>query len=668
MATSPLALTDSMHEGRRPSRIDAPPAKGEIKKLRDRLLTYGRDDGRALTEQACQFISEHVVAPAAVRAQLNRPSVRPTATGQLEVVHATVLVDALIPDPGNGRVVGATAWPAADQSAGQTLKLWAPSDLHVHPDSSCEVLVQADTVTEFKTLLEEAAEKTKQLNPKMKSKIERDGILDPLLCQLMHVRTADGFSGVALVTRDGSTRCSFAKQAHRSLPYDSLFGAVRDLDARRQRWLEMKRHYEGPAHELSLEEVIQLRTFLVDVQIVVGFVTHDSGLTVLDAVDDIVRRTHVETSLPWLQVAQDNSQADLVLAALHKHDVITSDEFLLYGGKLSRDQRVAAGFPVEPDCVLATLLKTFGATATASANDSLHKVMRSVTHGGQVRDIYKAGWAGSLALRQFDVDGRSLQSANNTLGEALRVEAIWDEPWSNTKRSPAELRDVALGELDADGEPGPAARELLVKAAGHLAAQGWMKPQISGGRGLERDQRQPNVLLDSMHMTRQGIHTLAEALAAGRRGADARAMDEDGQVIEQGGGDAMPLSNEWIRKAFLDTGVAEPTFADDGFLAPQTAHERVAGYLRKAEASTSALKQALDRAAGEKDDNDMPFLERHGWSRGETDPLAEQLRATAHQLERYGLTAELAQSLPPLDSTTPPEQASLEELLEGRAA
>ena len=47
MATSPLALTDSIHEGRRPSRIDTPPAKGEIKKLRDRLLTYGRDDGRA---------------------------------------------------------------------------------------------------------------------------------------------------------------------------------------------------------------------------------------------------------------------------------------------------------------------------------------------------------------------------------------------------------------------------------------------------------------------------------------------------------------------------------------------------------------------------------------------------------------------------------------------
>ena len=119
----------------------------------------------------------------------------------------------------------------------------------MHPNSACEVLVQADTVTDFKTVLEDAAEKTKQLNPKMRAKIERDGRLDPLLCQLMHVRTADGFTGIALVTRDGSTRCSFSKEIHRAMPYDTLFGAVRDLDHRRQRWLEMKRRFEAPVHE-----------------------------------------------------------------------------------------------------------------------------------------------------------------------------------------------------------------------------------------------------------------------------------------------------------------------------------------------------------------------------------------------------------------------------------
>ena len=147
----PTELTDSIHEGRRPTRIENPPSKGEIKKLRERLSTFGRKEGRPLTEEMCVFLSEHVIAPASVRAQLQRPSVRPSPSGNLEIIYATVLVDALIPDPGNGRVVGATAWPAADKSPGQTLKLWAPSDVHVHPESSCEVLVQADNVTEFKT-------------------------------------------------------------------------------------------------------------------------------------------------------------------------------------------------------------------------------------------------------------------------------------------------------------------------------------------------------------------------------------------------------------------------------------------------------------------------------------------------------------------------------------
>jgi hypothetical protein len=664
MATSHLALTDSIHEGRRPTRIENPPAKGEIKKLRDRLLTYGRDEGRPLTDEACQFIAENVVAPAGVRAQLNRPSLRPTATGYLEVVYATVLIDALSPDPGNGRVVGATAWPASDQSAGQTLKLWAPSDLVVHPNSACEVLVQADTVTDFKTVLEDAAEKTKQLNPKMRAKIERDGILDPLLCQLMHVRTADGFTGIALVTRDGSTRCSFSKEIHRSMPYDALFGAVRDLDHRRQRWLEMKRRFEAPAHELSPQDICQLRTFLVDVQIVVGYVSHVENVTALDAVDDVVRRTHVETSLPWLQVAQDNSQADQVLGALHNADVISREEFLCYGGKLSQEERIATKLPAEPDRVLADLLTTFGALGTATEKAKLHNVMRTVTYGGQVRDLLKATWVGSLALRQFNVDGRSLQVANTTLEEGLRVEAIWDKPWANTNRPPAALRDAALEELETDGDPGPACRELLVKAAGHLAAQSWLKPTDPGAPGRDRDQRQPAVVLDAMHKSPQGIHVLAEVLAAGRRNVDARALTADGQMIEQGGGDPTLLSNVWIRNTFKETNGADTAEARDGQTIPQTIRERVAGHLRKAEGNATALRQAIEAAAAIEDDDGVAYLERHGWSRGEIDPLAERLRNLTQQLERYALRAELMQSLPPATE----EQLGIENVLEETAA
>jgi hypothetical protein len=658
MATS-LVLTDSIHEGRRPTRIENPPAKGEIKRLRDRLHTYGRDDSRPLTEAACQFLSEVVVAPAAVRAQLNRPSIRPTATGYLEVIHATVPVDALIPDPGNGRVVGATAWPASDQSAGQMLKLWAPSDLHVHPESGCEVLIQADTVTDFKAVVEEAAEKTKQLNPKMRAKIERDGILDPLFCQLTHVRTADGFTGIALATRDGSTRCSFSKEIHRTSPHDALFGAVRDLDFRRQRWLEMKQHFEGPAHELSPEEMWQLRTFLIDVQIVVGFVSHDEKVTALEAVDDIVRRTHVETSLPWLPVAQNNSQADQVLGALRNADVITHEEFLCFGGKLSREERIAAKLPAEPDCVLADVLTTFGANATAAEKAKLHNVMRTVTYGGQVRDIHKATWVGSLGLRQFTVEGRSLDVANRALEESLRAEAIWDKPWTNTNRAPAELRDAALAELETASEPGPACRELVVKAAGHLAAQSWLKPTDPGGPGRDRDQRQPNIVLDAMHKTPQGIHVLAEALAAGRRNADARALTDDGQVIEQGGGDPTPISNVWLRNTFKETNGADTKATWDANAIPQTTREQVAGHIRKAEASAWGLKHALEAAASVADDDGVPYLERHGWTRSEIEPLAARLRELTQELERYALRAEVVQSLPAVSE----EQLDLEDAL-----
>ena len=55
-----------------------------------------------------------------------------------------------------------------------------------------------------------------------------------------------------------------------------------------------------------------------------------------------------------------------------------------------------------------------------------------------------------------------------------------------------------------------------------------------------------------------------------------------------------------------------------------------------------------------------PILERHGWSRGEIEPLAERLRNLTQQLERYALRAELMQSLPPATR----EQLGIEDVLE----
>ena len=102
--------------------------------------------------------------------------------------------------------------------------------------------------------------------------------------------------------------------------------------------------------------------------------------------------------------------------------MIDHEEFLCYGGKLSREERIAA----QPSrrarrCPRRSLLTTFGANGTATEKAKLHNIMRAVTYGGQVRDILKATWVGSLALRQFNVDGRSLQVANTTLEEALRA-------------------------------------------------------------------------------------------------------------------------------------------------------------------------------------------------------------------------------------------------------
>jgi hypothetical protein len=659
-----LPTLSNLFDGRRPRPITPPPSGGEIKKLREKLLKRSKSGNGLLTEAACEFLAASVTSPGAIRQQLDRPTIRPTATGHLEVIYATVPIDCTAPDPTNGRVNGATAWPAADVEEGQTLKLWAPADMTVHPDSSSEILLTSDSVTSIKTVFENSAEHTKKLNPAMKAKIEQDGLLDPLLCQIGHISTLDGQRGIALITRDGSTRCSFAKEAHRQSAHDAFFGAIRDVDVRRQRWLEMRRRTEQAMDLITGAELIELRTFLVDVQIVIAFASDDPHVTALDAVDDVVRRTHVETTHPWLPVARSNSEADQMLAVLRARGVIGEEEFLLFGGKLARSQRASRKLPVDADRVLAELMLRLGATETKrAALDELHANMRTVDGRGQIRNNYKATLAGALGLRQFHVEPRALETAHLTLGEALDINALWEQKWENTNRSPEQLRDAAREELDGDeGDPGPACRELAVKAAGHMAAQGWLKRESRDPRGGFRDQRPSNSVLEALYRTEHGIQVLAEALAAGRRGEPARAVREDGEVIELVAGDNQLLNNQWIRRTFDDAPVrdvtARPTMAGAAAL---TQREQVAARIRAMETLATDLERQLEEATKITATDGGSFLERTGWSPGETEPLAVKLGQVVEKLRRYGVIGDINPGLPPVEqlslSTSDAEEA-----------
>jgi hypothetical protein len=644
-----LSSLSPLFEGRRPSPIPSPPAGGEIKKFRERLLKSRSEGATGLSAEACEFLAAAVTAPASVRQQFGRPNIRPTATGHLEVIQATVPIHCVAPDPTNGRVVGVTSWAAGDLGDGQTMKLWAPADMAVHPDAPCEVLLRSDALVTIKTLMEEAADNTKRLNPNMKTKVERDGILDPLLCQLVHIVTLDGDSSVALVTRDGSTRCSFAQEAHRAAAHDAFFGAGRDVDWRRTQWQKLKRLSERPSGSINEEELIQLRTFFVDVHIVVGFLSSDPKVSALDAVDDIVRRTHVETTHPWRPVAQRNSEADKVLAALRNDGQLTADQFRLFGGQISRAQRSLRGLPVESDEVVARLLLDLGATETRrGALDDLHSAIRAASGRGAIRNTFKAELAGSLGLRQFAVETTLRDKAHVTLGEALSIAELWERDWANTTRSPQELRDAALAELDDHSQPGPACRELLVKASGHLAAKGWLQGESRDPRGEFRDQRRPYEVLETMHKLPGGVHALAEALTAGRRGEPARAMTAEGEVIEQVAGDTQEMTNQWLRRTFEresehELALAEPTVPFE----TKTPREIVAEHIRAIERNAGDLRRAIEDAERVTDADGSSFLARRGWAIGEVEPLARQLDELANKLSRYGVIHDLHNDLPP---------------------
>ncbi len=76
---------------------------------------------------------------------------------------------------------------------------------------------------------------------------------------------------------------------------------------------------------------------------------------------------------------------------------------------------------------------------------------------------------------------------------------------------------------------------------------GWPRRAGSSASCAPRawDQRAPNMVLDAMATGEHGIRVLAEALEAGRRGEDARALEADGTPVEQVSSDIMLLSNDF---------------------------------------------------------------------------------------------------------------------------
>jgi hypothetical protein len=414
----------------------------------------------------------------------------------------------------------------------------------------------------------------------------------------------------------------------------------------------MRRLAEGPLDAVTPEQLIELRTFLIDVEIIIGFHTDDPRVNALDAVDDIVRRIHVEVTHPWLLVAQSNSEADQVLGAMQNAELVDQDHFLLYGGKLPRSERAARKLPVEADSVLADLLQALGATETRRAPiDQLHGALRAIDARGSVRSRWKAQVAGVLGLRQFNTPATLVTSAHLSLGDALSLETLWNDKWRNTDRSPEVLRDAALVELSNGGVPGHTCRELLVKAVGHMAAQGWLKRESRDPHGGHRDQRPPERVLDLMHRSPQGVHALAEALTAGRRGDEARAVGPDGEPIERVAGDVLRMENAWLRQTFADAADREKpdsgTEAQPATMAT-TPREKVGKEIRKIEQILAELERALEVAADVADDHGSSYLETRGWATGDAERVAARLQKLAARVSRYGVIGSLAPAIPPM--------------------
>ncbi|MEO7177380.1 MAG: hypothetical protein ABIW83_00910, partial [Allosphingosinicella sp.] len=160
-----------------------------------------------------------------------------------------------------------------------------------------------------------------------------------------------------------------------------------------------------------------------------------------------------------------------------------------------------------------------------------------------------------------------------------------------------------------------------------LVVDGRLNADRGTSNNDQPDRRTPGEVLDAMRRKPQGIRQLGQALTDYGRGADIRAIGEDGEVrqLEDGSADQV-LSDVWLRNEYPPAGKAKAARPGDS---PTDRYDRAVEALGSAMQELSRCFVALAGVAGE---DGQPLVDRRGVEVRLTEPWRETLRSVDEEL------------------------------------
>ena len=639
LPAGPVPLTDEDFDDlASPQPLLPPPSPAKapaVKRLEEALQARGYPDDVA------RVVARSIVDPAAARRELLSPSrVRVQGGATLEVIRVDVWAHAVAPFPSNPRESGHHRLPIQDADS---LVLRPPEPL---AGTTAVLTVEAPSRERVAASQNLSSTFLVGKNPYMKE-IEADGVLVPVMAVPVRIRHADGTPDVSvLVTADGSSRVASCHDLLGIRTSDAAY--VFAQDSRRLLTLigEVRTAVERLQNGLG-GEVPAVRALTVPAQVVVG--CDDADLR--RALQGYVGMQHVSHPTEWGATGEIDAKADAVLVDM-RDDGVPAHLIGWYAGTITPDDARAFGIDDHLDQRVIDI--------TACVRDHRRAAGRGIR---RVDRAVKRVWVPKLAEVCADLGLRpargaflratDAQVARQSLQEILQK--AFKEPWHRSARSPEELRDVALRELEAQQQPGPAGLELVMLASYWLITRGILRPlyyraQLSDGR---EDRRLPHVIAFGMLETSRGIHQLCQAVRDGRDGIIPRTVDADGGLLTAHHGvGAQPLTNDILRISLVP---GEPLDLPPDNVPPplgDTAAMQLRAAQTQFQKQVQSLKVAL-QAFNRITDHGIPLIEEHGWPIEAAQGVLDDIDEVRTTLRHWQMVATIYQHRSRTDVATP---------------